>query len=261
MNIEPMRRVAERAAKKASVMIRRKYGKEIEIKIKNKNPKDLVSEVDLAAEKIIVSEIRKVFPYHTIHSEEMGIDKQKHPLTWVIDPIDGTSNFIHHIPCFCVSIALVDDTKALLGVVADPMTDRVYVGVRNKGAWMNGRRIHVSRTRHIEKAFASVEWWSRDLAHQPQGIQTFSVLARHTNKIRYISGTVWELMQVATGTFDLVTCETSFLDIAASLVIVQEAGGVITDESGHTMQNQREGVHRIVAANRVLNKKVVEILP
>lgn len=254
------KKVAIQAALQAGKLLKNKFGNIKHISGKRGNPKDLVTEADLASEKIIINKIKHNFPDHGIFSEEAGNHKGQAKNVWVIDPLDGTTNFTREIPCFSISIALAKNKKVVLGVVYLPITDELYVAEKGKGAFMNNKRINVSKTEKLNKAFITAEWWSRDEQHIKKGLQTFSRLARTSSKIRYISSTVWSLSRVAKGVFDLETCDTSFLDIAAVALIIKEAGGKVTDLNNKEILPFSLGVTRIIAANNSLHPKVIKLL-
>ncbi|MFA6511746.1 MAG: inositol monophosphatase family protein [Patescibacteria group bacterium] len=252
--------IALQAAEAASRIVRSKFGMVQRVMAKNGNPKDVVTDTDLASEKRILQILRKHFPSYNVHSEEAGIHQGTSEYTWVIDPIDGTTNFSREIPCVSVSIALVHRKRVILGVISNPITNEVYVGEFHKGATRNGKKIHVGSKKTIEKAFVCCEWWSRTPQFERQGIRIFSHFAKASSKIRYISGTVWNLTRVASGNFDIETCDTSFLDIAAASRVITEAGGRLTDHRGKEIPAFSQDVHRIVAANPKLHAAALKEL-
>ena len=252
-----MKEEAIAAALEAGKIIKNGFDNIKTIKYKRGNSADLVTNIDLEAEKKIISIIKKSFPDHTIISEEAGIIKKRSPYTWIIDPLDGTTCFTKNIPCFSTSIALYKNNLPFIGCVYLPITDELFFAEKGKGAYRNNKKITVSKIDNLAKAFSCVEWWSRDLKFKNEGIQVFNKIAKKSKKIRYISSTVWDLMRIANGDFDLHICDTAFLDIAASLIIIEEAGGKITDDRSKPIKYFSKDITKIVSANHKLHQKAI----
>lgn len=252
--------VALQAAKAASKIVKDDFGSVTEFSWKGNNKKDLVTETDFASEKVILSTIKKVFPYHGFYAEESGNDKIDAKSVWVIDPLDGTTNFTRQIPCVSISIALVENGKVQLGVIANPMTDEVFFAERGKGAFVNNQRIHVSHVRKLNESFVSAAWWSRNNNYVKHGRRIYNCLSEGARHIRNMSGTTWCLTRVAKGLFDVQTCDTQFHDIAAASIIIEEAGGLVTDSLGAPIVPFDASVKRIVAANPILHRKTLSLI-
>jgi len=252
--------IAIQAAQIASAIIKKKFGHSVAISAKGNNPRDLVTEVDITAERSIIKVLKKAYPTYGIIAEESGINKNKSKSVWVIDPLDGTMNFTRGIPCFSVSIALVENKRVVLGVVTNPLTNELYWAENGRGAFLNNKPITVSRTYDFRDAFISAEWWSRTPGYRQRGINIFMKLALTNTKLRYISGTAWALTRVASGRFDVETCDTTFLDIAAATLIVQEAGGIVTDDRGQKIIPFDMSIKRIVATNPYLHTKILKLI-
>lgn len=255
-----MLQTALKAAESASHLVREKFGQKMTVMIKHGNPQDLVTETDLTSEKIIIDTIRAAFPDHGIRAEESGESKSHSSYLWLIDALDGTTNFVRGIPCFSISIALAKNDETILGVVVNPLTQEIFYAEKGRGAFLNDKPIHVSEVTEMSRAFANAEWWSRTAEYQARGIKIFSSLATKVSKIRYTSGVVWGLSQIARGAFDIHTADTLSLDIAAIALIIEEAGGKVTDEQGQSISLSNSAIQRIVAANGLLHTPVLTFL-
>ncbi|MFA4819244.1 MAG: inositol monophosphatase family protein [Patescibacteria group bacterium] len=252
--------VALNAIKRSSKAIRGKYGQSFKITTKRGNQKDLCTEADILAEKIIINTIKKSFPDHHIIAEESGDNKTDSDYIWIIDPLDGTKNFVHQISCFVCSIALVKQNQIILGVISDPINNKTYWAEKGQGAYLNNKKIFVSQTKQLEQSFGIAEWWSRQPEYKERGIKIFNELSLTMSSVRYLSGTAWSLTHLAEGLVDIVTCDTTLLDIAASIIIIKEAGGLITDHKGGEIQPFDMSIKRIVASNPNLHKQVLNIV-
>jgi len=253
-----MKKIAIKAALEAGKIIKKGFNNVKEIKFKNNNINDIVTNVDIEAEKKIISIIKNKFPKHNIYSEEKGNLKSASEYLWLIDPIDGTTNFSLGIPCFGTSIALLKNNKTILGIVHNPVTEETYIAERNKGAFLNNKKIKVSSISILNNAFIAVSWWSRDKNYRNKGINTFKKIAQIARKIRSINGTVFDLSKVASGNFDADICDTTFLDIAAAKLIIEEAGGKVTDSRGKDIEADINKIVKIVAANPILHKQILK---
>ena len=144
------KRVAIEAALKAGAYIKKNVGKNLSVRYKGEI--NVVTQVDKRAERIIVGTIKKFFPSHAILAEENDYARVQSDFKWIIDPLDGTTNFLHGFPFFCVSIALFRKEGPLLGVVYDPIKNELFTGARGKGAYLNRKRIHTSKIKELKKS-------------------------------------------------------------------------------------------------------------
>lgn len=252
--------VAVDAAKLAGKLVGAGFNHVKRIEYKGGNTADIVTNVDKEAERLIRAHIAKEFPDHTIEGEEFGLEQRPSRYSWIIDPIDGTTNFSRGLAAFGISIGVLEDGVPIVGVVYNPVNEELYAAERGKGATVNGVPIHVSDTQTIEKAFVVASWWSRDPKYKKRGIDAFVRFAQVAGKMRSLNGTVFDLCKVASGAFDLDTCDTSFLDIAASIVILKEAGGIMTDLEGMPVDSADRSVRRFVAANQTLHTAALLLL-
>tara|TARA_B100000282_G_scaffold284133_1_gene248386 strand:- start:34 stop:747 length:714 start_codon:yes stop_codon:yes gene_type:complete len=206
-----------KASEKASKILIRDFGEIEKLQVKKKGPTDFVTNADLKAEKIIIDELKKGKPNFSILSEEIGFKKNKDTKnTWIIDPIDGTINFLHGIPHFAISIGLMSNNEIKSGLIFDPIKNEMFYAEKNNGAFFNNERIRVSKKNDLSECLFATG-----------GGEYNSIDKISTRK----SGcAALDLAYVASGRYDGY-CQNNLnlWDIAAGLIILQEAGGVIND--------------------------------
>ncbi len=204
---------------------------------------DYVSEADSASERAILDVIADAYPDHGVVAEESG-QRGESAFQWLIDPLDGTANFVHGHPVFSVSVALCADTTTLLGVVFDPMRDELFWAERGRGAFMNGTPLHVSRTTTLAGAFLATGFPFRAHADLDGYLEVFRSLFEATSGMRRTGSAALDLSYVACGRYDAFwEFYLKPWDTAAGSTIVTEAGGVVTDifggptyrEAGHVL--------------------------
>ncbi len=229
MNNSQYLKVAISSVKQNSALFKKYFGN-IKSENKNHNIRDFVTKVDKQIEARIKSVLKKNFPSHKIVGEELGIDAVlENDFVWIIDPIDGTSNYIHGLPFCCISLALWKYNQPILGVVYNPILGQLYFAEQKRGAFLNNKKIKTSNTSVLEKSFAGFGWGrnrTKALKYFPQAIHKL-------NKVRVLGSTALEICLVASGVYDLrLDFEAKLWDFAASAVILKEAGGKITDIYG-----------------------------
>ncbi|KKU27283.1 MAG: Inositol monophosphatase family protein [Candidatus Magasanikbacteria bacterium GW2011_GWA2_46_17] len=254
--LRSMLKIAIKAARAGGAVLKKYFNNLDSFEYKNKQGTDLVTKADRESEDIIKKILLDKYPNHGFWGEETGKENIKKEYVWLVDPLDGTSNYILGIPMFSVSIGLLRRGQAVLGVVYVPTTGEMFWAKKGEGAFCNNKKIKVSSTRDLGKAACSVEYWSRDSNHIGRGLKDFSRFAKSTKKIRYLSSTVFELCRVANGNLDFCLLDTTFLDLAAPKLIVEEAGGVCRDYSGDEMGLNSKNPIRIIASNKNLYKKI-----
>ena len=216
------------AAKQASKVLLRYYGKKESIR--QKPNKSLVSVADIEANKAIIKIIKKNFPNHSILSEETGFEDNKSDYKWVIDPLDGTHNFLRKIPVFGTSIALEYKNEVIVGVLHFPVLCITIVAEKNKGAFLNGKKINVSGKKNLNHSFILIEFPYASRKEQANFIKKF---VHKPIDLRNFGCAVYNLMLIASGKCDgYVILSTNEWDVAAGFLIVGEAGGKITDLHG-----------------------------
>jgi len=248
--------VAVRAARKAGLLLRSKIGQPR--KIEYKGAVNLVTEMDLLSEKIIVGEIRQHYPDHSLLAEERVTKQEDSPYRWIIDPLDGTTNYAHGYPVFCVSIALEEKGELILGVVYEPMRDELFLAEKGKGARLNGRKIHVSSISKLGRSLLATGF-AYDLRESPaNNFDHFRNFALRVHAVRRAGSAALDLSYVAAGRFDgFWEMKLGPWDLAAGSLLVREAGGKITDFLGKDLH--LDGKH-VLASNGKIHREMVKIL-
>ena len=254
-----MMTTAVRAARAAADTIVRASRRLDNLQISEKGPNDFVSEVDSQAEIRIIETIRKAYPDHAILAEESGADGE-HDYTWIIDPLDGTTNFLHGFPCYSISIAVRYKDRLEHGVVYDPNLDELFSASRGDGAMMNNRRIRVARRRSLQGALLATGFPFRGTENLDQYMATLQALIQKTSGIRRPGSAALDLAYLAAGRVDgFWEFGLRPWDIAAGVLLVQEAGGLVADMvGGHGFMESGN----LVAANpKVLREILTTIRP
>ncbi|MEE9443888.1 MAG: inositol monophosphatase family protein [candidate division Zixibacteria bacterium] len=194
---------------------------------------DLVTQFDLKAEKYIVGKIGKAFPRHSILAEEGGGSDNHSDYKWIIDPLDGTTNFAHGYPAFCVSIGLEVEGRMMLGAIYNPVLDELFYASKGKGAFLNRRRIHVSEERKLSHSLLATGF-PYDIADTYiDNLDNFARMYKASRGIRRAGSAALDLCYLACGRFDgFWELKLHAWDTAAGIIIVSEAGGRITDLHG-----------------------------
>lgn len=227
--------------------------------IERKNPVNLVTDADRASERAIAAHLHEAFPSHRILAEEEGLHAAgDSPFSWIIDPLDGTTNYAHGYPAYCVSIALTHQGHLVLGVVFDPSRDELFVATRGAGATLNSAAIAVSTTPTLNDALV-VTGFAYDIRENPENnLDEFSRVALKAQGIRRTGSAALDLCYVACSRFDgYWELQTKPWDAAAGVVIVEEAGGRVTDCSGGPFSLQQQ---RILATNGRIHQELVDAL-
>jgi myo-inositol-1(or 4)-monophosphatase len=245
--------VACEAARSAGGILKKGFGSKFDVRAKS--PNELVSEYDLKSEKEIISRIRKNFPDHGIYSEESGDLKHDSSYLWVLDPLDGTHNFIYGLPHYGVSIGLLKDGKPLLGVIYLPESDELLQAVKGGGAFLNGRRLRVSK-RPIERAFVFYQCPYPRSGHTPYAI--LEKVTHHVQALRILGVAVTSFEYLASGCADAYLMHSLRpYDVAAGALIVEEAGGRTTDFDGKPWRMESK---TFLASNGLIHEKLLEIV-
>ena len=205
-----------KAAEKASKILIRDFGEIEKLQVSKKGPTDFVTNADLKTEKIIIEELKKARPQYSVISEENGIENNKDEKnTWIIDPIDGTVNFLHGIPHFAISIALKSNDEIVSGLIFDPIKDEIFFAEKDNGAYFNNHRVRVSKKNNINECLfvtgGKIKTES-DLPYRKSGCAAL------------------DMAYVASGRYDgYFQDNLNLWDIAAGIVLVKEAGGIINE--------------------------------
>lgn len=250
------RELAIRTARDAGAILRDKLG---HVEVEFKGTVDLVTDADRASEALVGSRISTAFPDHRLVGEE-GIARdpgsgEDAAYTWIVDPLDGTTNFAHGYPHFAVSIALAFDRTVMLGVVYDPMRDELFVAERGAGAMLNDRPLRVSTTDSLIRSLLATGF-SYDLTERGEQLAIWNALQGETQGIRRDGAAALNLCYVGAGRLDgFWEQPLQPWDMAAGSLIVEEAGGVVTDYVGGPFKPFGDGV---IAANAPIHRAVFE---
>jgi len=248
--------VARRAALEAGDLLKRYLGKVEEVEYKAKN--SLVTEADRIAENLIIKTIKQRYPAHGILAEESGIERQGSNYLWIIDPLDGTTNFTHTYPFFSVSIALEIDGEVKIGLIYDPIKDEMFIGERGEGALMNDKKIVVSDALKVEVSnlctgFIHTADWMVE-----ENLRHFGNFIRRARAVRRDGSAALDLCYVACGRYDgFWELGLNPWDTAAGYLIVEEAGGRVTKFGGEEYNiNDQE----IIASNGKIHDEMMNVL-
>ena len=229
--MQPKLSYLENLARQSGAIL--KAGYETEHQVGYKGVIDLVTEVDHQSEEYLLGEIRKDFPDHHIFSEESGIIQGSDEHTWYVDPLDGTVNYAHHIPIFCVSIAYAFQGRLSLGAVYDPMRDEMFLAERGQSSYLNGRRLRVSTVTELQRSLL-VTGFPYNAWDTPQdNFNNFVRFGKLSQGVRRLGSAALDLCYVAAGRFEgFWEMALNPWDVAAGGLIAEEAGARVTNVSG-----------------------------
>ena len=252
---------ATEAAEQAGRELLRLFnGGKISVRRKFDYPGSIVTNADERADRIILSRLRKSGIRSTVVSEEAGkIDLGSNEVVWAVDPLDGTMNYAKRIPYFAVSIGCIFKGKPVAGVIYNPVLDEMFTASVERGAVLNGKRIHVSGTRSLKGSSVIFEWWDREPLI-PDPLELEKRLYRFTRSVRSPGSVAMNLCTVASGRFDgLVTVfeRSPIYEIAAGCLIVEEAGGRVTNSHGGNWTAFKGSV---VAANEAVHARILSMI-
>jgi myo-inositol-1(or 4)-monophosphatase len=231
--MHPMLNIAVRAARKAGSIINRAALSGGGFTIKAKQANDFVTEVDRAAEEAIIGIVRNAFPEHGFHAEESGRSEGKDEYVWIIDPLDGTTNFIHGFPQYCVSIGVQHRGSLAHAVVYDPTKNELFTASKGRGAFLNDRRIRVSKCLRLSEALVGTGIPFREVAHIDRYLKQLKAIMQGASGVRRAGAAALDLAYVACGRLDAFwELGLSPWDMAAGALLIQEAGGLVGDLSG-----------------------------
>ena len=245
-------------AREAGAILRDRYGKDHDVRFKG--PVDMVTEADAAAEALIAERLRSLYPDHDLLGEEGATgssDASGSPYRWIIDPLDGTTNFAHSMPHFSVSIGLEHEGQALVGVVYDPLRDEMFSAARGQGAHLNGKPIKVSTTDSLLRSMVATGF-SYDLSHRPGQAAVWQAFLVRVQSTRQLGSSALNLCYVASGRLDgYWERGIAPWDIAGGALIALEAGATVTDyDGGEFHVDDRE----IVASNGKIHAAMLDVL-
>ena len=255
--MNPTTNIAIRAARQAGNVIMRSFSRLDSLAVSEKQANDYVSEVDRNAEQAIIDTIRKAYPGHAILAEESGVHG-KDAYQWIIDPLDGTTNYLHGFPQFAISIALAHRGRLESAVVYDPLRDEMYTADRGAGALLNDRRLRVTEQKGLKGALLGTGIPYRDQRYIDAYLGMLKDFTRETAGIRRPGSAALDFAYVAAGRLDgFWELGLSVWDFAAGALLVEEAGGVVSDISGGSQHLQTGNV---ICANIKLHGEMAKTI-
>ena len=256
--MHPTVNIAVRAARAAGDVVLRYHNQIDLLTIENKSINDFVTEVDKAAEKAIINEIKKVFPNHSILAEESGETLGDSDFQWIIDPLDGTTNYLHGFPQYAVSIALLEKQVITHAVIYDPFKEELFNASNGEGAYLNNERIRVTMSNGLQDTLIGTGFPFRYPEHLDCYLKTFKAIHPHVSGIRRAGSAALDLAYLAAGRLDgFWEIGLNSWDIAAGALLVKEAGGFIGDFSG---RDQYLETGNVVAGNADVYKILLKTI-
>jgi myo-inositol-1(or 4)-monophosphatase len=225
------------------------------LKVIRKSPKDFVSNVDLECQNLSYELLRKDFQYEILSEEKKTQDEIETELFWIIDPVDGTHNYISGLPNFGVSIALASKKEFVLGVIYLPYFDEMYHAVKNQGAFMNDEKIQVSKNNDLEKSMITFD---NQFYLNKKSFEVYKKIVDNCFTTRILGSAVYDFCLIASGKVDArVWNNTKVFDFAAGITIVNEAGGSVTDFGGNQINLD---THDILASNSFVHQELLSTI-
>jgi myo-inositol-1(or 4)-monophosphatase len=254
-----MLNVAIEAAKEAGKFLKQNLGKVREINLKSGQERNLVTEIDKKSEALIVSIIRQHYPNHDILAEESGSEHgRQSDYRWIIDPLDGTTNFTHSLPIFCVSIGLEKKGEIIAGTIYDPNFEELFTAEKGRGAFLNGRRLRVSQTPTLKQSLL-VTGFPYNVPDNPDNcIEHFVNFLLAGQGIRRMGSAAIDLAYVAASRYDgFWEVNLNPWDMAAGVVLIREAGGKITGFKGEDINIYGK---QVVASNGIIHDEMINLI-
>ena len=248
-----------KACRKAAKTLIRDFGEVEKLQVSVKGPGDFVSASDKKVEKILIEELQKARPKYSILSEEIGQIKNEKEFRWIIDPIDGTANFLHGIPHFAISLGLEKNKEIICGIVYDPIKDEMFVAEKGNGSFLNNQRMRVSSRSKLKDCIVYTggpRQNSKDRELSIEEYKNFSLIL-HT-PVRKMGSAALDMAYVAAGRCDgFWQRNLNYWDYAAGVNLVKEAGGFVTDFEGNNKYIENE---TILATNSKINEEMIKVL-
>ena len=254
MNIDFVKEIAYESGK----ILIKQYDSLDSLKIYFKNDKDLVTETDKKVEHFLVDKIKKHYPDHCILAEEETDINKDNKYKWIIDPLDGTTNFIHKIPFFAISIGLMKNDEVILGVVYNPKLDEMFYALKNQGSFLNDNKIKVSNNEKLINALVVTGFACLRSGLKHNNLPNFVDIAKEVRGIRRLGSASLDLCSVAYGRFDAFwEMNLNPWDVAAGTLIVEEAGGKVTD---FNLGNTHLTGKQIIASNNKIHNIIQKFI-
>ena len=248
-----------KVCRKAAKTLIRDFGEIEKLQVSLKGPGDFVTASDKKVEKILIEELQKARPNYSILSEEIGEINNDESFRWIIDPIDGTSNFLHGIPHFAISIGLEHDKEIICGIVYDPIKDEMFTAEKGNGSYINNQRMRVSSRSDLKDCIIFSGGPRYDSENRELTFKEYKKFSLKVGiPIRKFGSGALDMAYVAAGRCDgFWSRDLNYWDIAAGIILVREAGGYVTDFNGENKYNQNK---TLMAGNSKINREMIEIL-
>ena len=248
-----------KACRKASKTVIRDFGEIENLQVSLKGPGDFVTNCDKKVEKILIDELLKARPSYSILSEEIGEINNDDSFKWIIDPIDGTSNFLHGVPHFAISVGLEHNKEIICGIIYDPIKDEMFTAEKGNGSYMNNQRMRVSSRSKLEDCMIFTGGPKRDAKNRELALKEYYKFSiKVLTPIRKLGSASLDMAYVAAGRCDgFLQRNLNYWDIAAGIILVKEAGGFVTDFNGENEYIQNK---TILATNAKINEEMIEVL-
>lgn len=253
----PLINVMVQAAQKAAKGLTRDFGEVENLQVSKKGPSDFVSSADLYAEKKLREALEKARPDFGFLLEEGGrIEGKDHSNTWIIDPLDGTTNFLHGFPHWCISIALERDSDIHAGVIYDPIKDDLFWAEKGQGAFWNDRRMRVANRQHLDETVVATDVPGIGRGDHTEILGTLGQVMRSVAGVRRTGSAALDLAYVAAGKLDAYwEKDVNAWDVAAGVAMVREAGGIVSDLKG---ERKCHHAGHIIAANTTIHTQLMK---
>lgn len=259
--MHPFITIAVRAARIAGRTIVSALDRLDQVKVSAKGYHDFVTDIDKKAEQQIIEVIKRAYPHHAIIGEESGLSKGTQDYCWIIDPIDGTTNFIHGIPHFAVSIAVKKGDSLIAGVIFDPVKNELFTAAKGEGARLDQHRIRVSTTKKLPDALLATGFPFRHKELLPPFLKTFEALFPRCAGMRRAGSAALDLAYTAAGRLDgFWEAAIHLWDIAAGVLLIQEAGGVCSDFQGSNDYLKFDSSINLITGNFEVHQSLLKII-
>ena len=250
--------IMEKACKKASKLLIRDFGEVEKLQVSKKGPGDFVTNSDKRTEKIIINELSLARPDYSFLAEESGASGKSTEFKWIIDPIDGTTNFLHGVPYFAISIGLEKNKEIICGMIFNPITNEMFYAEKGKGAYLNNSRIRVSSRKNIDECVLLTGGPILSYKNKEIFFKEYESVSRKVAATRKFGSSALDLAYLASGRCDGVwERNLNYWDIAAGIIIVTEAGGTVTDFKGGDKYIEDRN---LLATNSKIDKDLIALL-
>ena len=251
--------VMVKSCRKAAKALIRDFGEIEKLQVSKKGPGDFVSFADKRVEKILIDELLFARPSYSVLSEEVGEINNDKEFKWIIDPIDGTANFLHGIPHFAISLGLEQNNEIICGIIFDPIKDEIFLAEKGNGAYLNNQRMRVAARSQLSECMIFTGGPKYDSKDYDKSIDEYKKFSSKTHvPIRKLGSASLDMAYVAAGRCDgFWQRNLNYWDIAAGIILIKEAGGFVTDFNGNNKYIENK---TIIAANSKISEKMIEVL-